>query len=120
MCVQTGLLHDTALGVGTHTRLPPEEQSYLGTFLQRWHVTNRHLGFRVIYEDEHFFEIDAGDYVVSNPLFSIHTDLPRRLAHLQKSFVLIMPCSVLTTLYFQKLDLIWCVYVIKFPLMTSP
>ena len=40
MCVQTGLLHDTALGVGTHTRLPPEEQSYLGTFLQRWHVTN--------------------------------------------------------------------------------
>ena len=78
---------------------------------------NRHLGFRVIYEDEHFFEIDAGDYVVSKPLFSIHTDLPRRLAHLQKSFVLIMPCSVLTTLYFQKLDLIWCVYVdeLSFP-----
>ena len=27
--VQTGLLHDTGLGVGTHTRAPPEEQSYL-------------------------------------------------------------------------------------------
>ena len=25
---QTGRLHDTALSVGTHTRLPPEEQSY--------------------------------------------------------------------------------------------
>ena len=65
----------------------------------------RDLGFQVVHEDEDFFENDSGDYVVSNPPFSILADVLRRLVHLQKPFVLIMPCSVLTTQYFQKLSL---------------
>ena len=59
----------------------------------------------MVHEDEDFFENDSGDYVVSNPPFSILADVLRRLVHLQKPFVLIMPCSVLTTQYFQKLSL---------------
>jgi hypothetical protein len=65
----------------------------------------RDLGFQVVHEDEDFFKSDSGDYVVSNPPFSKLADVLRRLVHLQKPFMLIMPCSVLTTQYFQKFGL---------------
>ena len=55
------------------------------------------LGFDVIHEDVDFFEHDLGDCVVTNPPFS---ELPRVLARLRelgKPFVVIMPCSTLTT-----------------------
>ena len=55
------------------------------------------LGFDVIHED------DLGECVVTNPPFS---ELPRILARLRelgKPFVVIMPCSTLTTRYFRDL-----------------
>ena len=58
------------------------------------------LGFDVIHEDVDFFEHDLGECVVTNPPFS---ELPRVLARLRelgKPFVVIMPCSTLTTRYF--------------------
>ena len=55
------------------------------------------LGFDVIHEDVDFFTHDLGECVVTNPPFS---ELPRVLARLRelgKPFVVIMPCSTLTT-----------------------
>ena len=55
------------------------------------------LGFDVIHEDVDFFEHDLGECVVTNPPFS---ELPRVLARLRalgKPFVVIMPCTTLTT-----------------------
>ena len=55
------------------------------------------LGFDVIHEDLDFFAHDLGECVVTNPPFS---ELPRVLARLRelgKPFVVIMPCSTLTT-----------------------
>ena len=65
------------------------------------HLTE--LGFDVIHEDVDFFEHDLGECVVTNPPFS---ELPRVLARLRelgKPFVVIMPCSTLTTRYFRDL-----------------
>ena len=59
------------------------------------HLTE--LGFDVIHEDVDFFTHDLGECVVTNPPFS---ELPRVLARLRelgKPFVVIMPCSTLTT-----------------------
>ena len=61
------------------------------------------LGFDVIHEDVDFFTHDLGECVVTNPPFS---ELPRILARLRelgKPFVVIMPCSTLTTCYFRDL-----------------
>ena len=60
-------------------------------------------GFDVIHEDVDFFTHDLGECVVTNPPFS---ELPRILACLRelgKPFVVIMPCSTLTTRYFRDL-----------------
>ena len=63
-------------------------------------TSGRHLaelGFDVIHEDVDFFAHDHGECVVTNPPFS---ELPRVLARLRelgKPFVVIMPCSTLTT-----------------------
>ena len=57
----------------------------------------------VIHEDLDFFTHDLGECVVTNPPFS---ELPRVLARLRalgKPFVVIMPCSTLTTRYFRDL-----------------
>jgi hypothetical protein len=61
------------------------------------------LGFDAIHEDVDFFSHDLGECVVTNPPFS---ELPRVLARLRelgKPFVVIMPCSTLTTRYFRDL-----------------
>ena len=61
------------------------------------------LGFDVIHEDIDFFTHDLGECMVTNPPFS---ELPRilaRLRELNKPFVVIMPCSTLTTRYFRDL-----------------
>ena len=61
------------------------------------------LGFDVIHEDVDFFTHDRDECVVTNPPFS---ELPRVLARLRelgKPFVVIMPCSTLTTRYFRDL-----------------
>ena len=76
-------------------------EAFYGDGTSGAHLTE--LGFDVIHEDLDFFEHDLGECVVTNPPFS---ELPRVLARLRelgKPFVVIMPCSTLTTRYFRDL-----------------
>ena len=61
------------------------------------------LGFDVIHQEEDFFENDRGDIVVSNPPFSLSKEVLTTLADREKPFILILPCSKLTTQYFRNL-----------------
>ena len=63
----------------------------------------KELGYNVIHEPIDFFENDRGDIVVSNPPFSKCPEILERLKSLDKPFILIMPCSKLTTQYTHKL-----------------
>ena len=70
-------------------------EAFYGDGTSGYHLAE--LGFDVIHEDVDFFTHDLGKCVVTNPLFS---ELPRVLARLRefgKPFVVIMPCSTLTT-----------------------
>ena len=70
-------------------------EAFYGDGTSGAHLTE--LGFDVIHEDVDFFTHDLGECVVTNPPFS---ELPRVLARLRelgKPFVVIMPCSTLTT-----------------------
>ena len=76
-------------------------EAFYGDGTSGHHLTE--LGFDVIHEDLDFFTHDLGECVVPNPPFS---ELPRVLARLRelgKPFVVIMPCSTLTTRYFRDL-----------------
>ena len=61
----------------------------------------RQLGFNVIHEDVDFFENNLGDIIVSNPPFSKSKEVCFRLKQLDKPFIIIMPCSKITTSYFR-------------------
>lgn len=61
------------------------------------------LGFNVIHEEIDFFNNDKGDIIVSNPPFTIKKEILIRLKELNKPFILIMPCSTLTTQYIRTL-----------------
>jgi len=67
------------------------------------HLTE--LGFNVIHEDKDFFKWTPENYgaIVSNPPFQFKKEVLTRLKELDKPFILIMPCSTLTTQYFRKL-----------------
>ena len=60
------------------------------------------LGYEVIHNDNDFFLSNEGDIVVSNPPFSKCKDILPRLKELDKPFILIMPCSKLTTSYIRN------------------
>ena len=60
------------------------------------------LGFEVIHKEVDFFENNLGDIIVSNPPFSICKDIMKRLAQLDKPFILIMPSSKICTSYFRE------------------
>ncbi len=60
------------------------------------------LGFDVIHEPVDFFENDLGEVIVTNPSFSIADIILKRLAELDKPFILLMPVSKITTQYFHK------------------
>tara|TARA_R100000231_G_C5329039_1_gene165767 strand:- start:2341 stop:2850 length:510 start_codon:yes stop_codon:yes gene_type:complete len=62
----------------------------------------RRLGCKeVIHEPIDFFDNDLGDMIISNPPFSRSKDVINRLKLLDKPFILIMPCSKITTSYFR-------------------
>eukprot|EP00122_Pirum_gemmata_P009451 Pgem_evm16s8721 len=70
-----------------------------GEYLER-------LGHTVIHNDgEDFFDYPQGkgDIVVSNPPFTIVPKILERLVEIDKPFILIMPCSKITTQYFHRL-----------------
>ena len=60
------------------------------------------LGFNVIHNDNDFFESDEGDVIVSNPPFSKCKEIIPRLKALDKPFILILPCSKISTQYFRE------------------
>lgn len=63
----------------------------------------RELGFQVIHEDIDFFTNNKGDIIVSNPPFSKSKEVLTRLKELGKPFVLIFPCSKISTQYMRQL-----------------
>ena len=60
------------------------------------------LGFEVIHQDVDFYTHDLGDVLVSNPPFSDCKNVMKRLAHLDKPFIMIMPSSKISTGYFRE------------------
>ena len=62
----------------------------------------KNMGFEVIHEPIDFFENNLGDIIISNPPFSKAKEILERLKELDKSFILILPCSKLTTQYFKR------------------
>ena len=60
------------------------------------------LGFDVIHEQTDFFETNLGEIIVSNPPFSKSKDVVKRLAELDKPFIMILPCSKINTSYFRE------------------
>ena len=59
----------------------------------------KELGFNTIHEPIDFFENDLGEIIVSNPPFSDCKNIMKRLAELDKPFILIMPSSKINTSY---------------------
>jgi hypothetical protein len=62
----------------------------------------KNLGFNVIHEPVDFFETNLGDMIVSNPPFSKSKEILKRLAELDKPFIIILPCSKITTSYIRE------------------
>lgn len=56
----------------------------------------------VIAEDIDFFVEDRGEVIISNPPFSEAKRVLIRLKELDKPFILIMPCSKISTRYFRE------------------
>jgi len=61
------------------------------------------LGFEVVCKEEDFFEVDYGDIIVTNPPFSKKKEVFTRLKELDKPFLIICPCSMITAQYFRNL-----------------
>lgn len=61
------------------------------------------LGFNVICKEEDFFDCNYGDIIVTNPPFSLKKEVFTRLKELDKPFIIICPCSMITAQYFRKL-----------------
>lgn len=62
----------------------------------------KELGFNVIHNDNDFFLSNEGDVLVSNPPFSKSKEIMYRLKELDKPFILILPCSKISTKYFRE------------------
>ncbi len=60
------------------------------------------MGFNVIHKNLDFFKSNFGEIIVSNPPFSIKKQVLEKMYELDKPFILIMPCFVLTTKYYEK------------------
>jgi hypothetical protein len=61
----------------------------------------KEMGLDVIHEQVDFFEHDLGEIIVSNPPFSDCKKIMKRLAELDKPFILILPSSKINTSYFR-------------------
>lgn len=62
----------------------------------------KELGFNVIHKPVDFFKNDLGEVIVTNPPFSQIKDILKRLALLDKPFILILPSSKINTNYFRE------------------
>ena len=57
----------------------------------------------VIHKNEDFFNNNHGDIIITNPPYSQTKKVLERLKNLDKPFILILPCSKITTSYFRNL-----------------
>jgi len=66
-------------------------------------ITLQAMGYNVIHEERDFFE-EPPEYgvLVSNPPFSQSKAIVKRLAELDKPFILIMPSAKINTSYFRE------------------
>jgi hypothetical protein len=67
------------------------------------HMTD--LGFNVIHQDEDFFETDRGEMVLDNPPFSLRQRIIEELIFRDKPFMLILPISTITNVYFKDFNI---------------
>ena len=63
----------------------------------------RQLGFEVIHEQIDFFEHDLGDILISNPPYTKKREVFERLKALGKPFIMLVPTTVLHTMYFKSI-----------------
>ena len=64
----------------------------------------RELGCEVVCDDDDFFQSQAkGDLVVSNPPFSKSKEVLERLVEIDMPFIIVLPCSKITTQYVQRI-----------------
>ena len=76
-------------------------ESFYGDGNSGKHLQN--LGFDVIHNQDDFFTSNHGDIVVTNPPFSQKKEVFTRLKELGKPFIVICPCSMITTQYIRQL-----------------
>jgi hypothetical protein len=60
------------------------------------------LGFDVIHENIDFYEHNLGATIISNPPFADCKNVMKRLAELDKPFIMLMPSSKINTSYFRE------------------
>ena len=61
------------------------------------------LGNKVIHEDIDFFENNKGDWIISNPPFTLKKKILQRLRQLDKPFLLLIPLDTIDRQYFRKI-----------------
>ena len=71
-------------------------EGYSGTILNK-------LGFKVIHKDIDFFKNDLGEWIVSNPPYTIKKQVLQRLRILDKPFLLLIPLDTIDRKYFRKI-----------------
>lgn len=62
----------------------------------------KELGFDVIHKELDFFKHNFGNVIVSNPPFSQSKNVMKRLAQLDKPFIILMPAPKICTSYFRE------------------
>ena len=62
----------------------------------------RELGFEVIHKQIDFFEHDLGEILISNPPYTKKKEVFQRLKSLGKPFIMLVPTTVLHTMYFKE------------------
>ena len=62
----------------------------------------RELGYQVIHEEIDFYENNLGEILWSNPPYSDTKKIMKRLAELDKPFIMLMPSSKINTSYFRE------------------
>jgi hypothetical protein len=61
------------------------------------------MGFNIIHKNEDFFKVNYGEFIITNPPFSIKKQVLQRLIELNKPFICIIPLEVIQCKYYLNL-----------------